>query len=550
MPESDKEKIRTAIIQAWRHRIKGNYALIAEEVLGFDNAPYQNEWYGVLADKSLVQIALAAPRQHIKTTCFSVNYPLMEIAENPNVRILLVSNTASQSQSFLREIVARIERDENYIEYAGNLKPQIPDKWTNIEIIVNRTKFNLKDPTIGTVGAGGTILSKRADIIICDDILNFENTRTIDQRERLKEWFHQVLLPVLVPGGRVIFVGTVWHVQDLLIELLNDPMYDYRKKFQAVISPPTNKDLWNTWYSIRISPADTSKAEAEKFLQDNYKAMHEGVKVLWEKSFPYKSLFLKDRANHLAFEKMYQNNILNREDQKFKDEWLARAKARGANYRLVRSLTDDQRKEFKAIVQGIDLAASESTQADDNALLTIGQRRLDDMIILLGLERGHFSPAEFRQIIAERNSGFKPDRILVETNGYQVALKRDLAQYNLPIVGYQTGKEKFDPFIGVESMAILFENDRIILPYDKSDPYTIQVIDMLVDELRMFPAGHTGDSAMAMWFANTALRDIMSPVGDSQGFFSMIKKDLEESGINTGQHNWKALANSQPNNIL
>lgn len=536
-------------MEAWRQTIKGDYNLLSEEVLGFENDPHQTEWYGVLSDKSLIQLALAAPRGHTKTTCVSVNYSLGEIAENPNVRILLVSNSASQSQSFLREIVGRIERDENYIEYAGELKPESPEKWSSTEIIINRSNLALKDPTIGTVGAGGTILSKRADIIICDDLLNFENTRTYDQRSKLKEWFYQVLLPVLVPGGRLVIVGTVWHAEDLLSELLTDPMFDYRKKFKAVIKEPTNKNLWNDWYNIRLIGTEEAKIEAEKFFQDNYEKMHEGVEILWHK-FPYKKLFALDKANHMAFEKMYQNNILNREDQKFKDEWLERAKERGRNYRLIRSLSTDQRQEFKAVTQGIDLAASEETQADDNALLTIGQRRLDDMILLLGLERGHYSPADFRKTIAERATGFKPDRMLVETNGYQVALKRDLAVHNLPIVGYQTGKEKFDPFIGVESMAILFENDRIILPYDKTDPYTIEMVDKLVDELRMFPAGHTGDSAMALWFANTALRDIMAVEGDSQGFFQMIKEDLAQVADKPVVHDWRGMASKQGDNLL
>jgi len=514
-------------------------------VLGFANAPHHKEWYDVLSNKEYAQIALAAPRGHTKTTSFSVNYPLAEIAENENVRILLVSNTATQSQSFLREIVGHIERDDEYKDYAGNLKPAIPEKWTSTEIIVNRSRYDLKDPTIATVGAGGTILSKRADIIICDDILNFENTRTLEQRAKLKEWFYQVLLPVLVPNGRLIFVGTVWHLQDLLMEMLNDPMFDYRKKFQAVIQEPTNKQLWNDWYSIRLQGTPEGKEQAEQFFTDNYTAMHEGIQTLWPDMFPYKKLFALDKANHMAFEKMYQNNILSREDQKFKEEWLERAKERGKNYRIVRGLTTDQRKEFKAVVSGIDLAISEETQADDNALLTLGQRRLDDMLLLLGLERGHYSPAEFRKIIADSFINFKQDRMIVETNGYQKAIQRDLQGYNLPIVGYNTGKEKFDPFIGVESMAILFENDRIILPYDKNDPYTIEVVDKLVDELRLFPAGHTGDSAMAMWFANTALRDIMEVGKDSQGFFQMIKKDLETANDKGVVHNWAGMAQRQ-----
>lgn len=483
---------------------------------------------------------------------------LWKIAKDPNVRILLVSNTETQAQSFLREIVARIERDENFIDFAGQLKPAIPDKWTSKEIIVNRTRFDMKDPTISTVGMGGTILSKRANIILCDDILSFENTRTFEQRQKMKDWFDTVLLPVLIPGGRVIVVGTVWQDKDLLQDLLKNAEYDYRKKFKAIIHDPIHPELWEQWYAMRMEGTDEARLRADAFLEENREIMHEGVKLLWERKndvgFTYEMLYLRKRANSVAFEKSYQNNIISREDQKFKEEWLARALERGANYRLIRELSNDARKELKYVTGGIDLAASEKEQADDNAMVQLGQRKIDDMIQLLSLDRGKFSPADWRKTIAERSTSLKPDRIIVETNGYQNALKRDMAEYNLPIVSYATGGEKFDPYIGVESLAILFENDRIILPYDKTDPYTVTMMDMLIDELRMFPVGHTGDSAMALWFAYTALRDLVNPSKNTSGFMGVIKEDLQalkEKGDTGGAlPYWKQMANAQPDNRI
>ena len=126
-------------------------------------------------------------------------------------------------------------------------------------------------------------------------------------------------------------------------------------------------------------------------------------------------------------------------------------------------------------------------------------------------------------------------------------MKRDLAEKNLPIAAFTTGGEKFDPYIGVESLALLFENDRIILPYDKEDPYTIALVDQLVDELRQFPVGHTGDTAMALWFAYTAMRDLAGKGGQS-GFFSMVQSDIEKAKSTTAPSNlsgWVSLARRQ-----
>lgn len=530
-----------------REKILSDCGVFSEEVFGFQNAVFQWEWYSVLSNQSLRSIVLAAPRGHTKSSCFSVVYPSWEIARNPNVRILLVSGAESQSQSFLREVTGRMERDPHFIDFmGGQIKPDEPEKWTDREIIVERPNLNLKDPTLSTVGVGGTILSKRADIIICDDILNPENTRTPAQRQKLKEWFYQVLMPVLVPGGRLIFVGTVWNPQDLLTELLKDPSFDYRKRFKAVLEEPTHDELWKQWYSIRLQGTETSKAEADAFMEANKEKMNEGIQVLWPEMFPYRILYPIKRSNSAAFEKMYQNNIISREDQKFKEEWLERAKERGSNYRLVRSLDPDARKSFVAVTAGIDLAASENEQGDDNVNLHLGLRKTDDMVMVLSIDRGKFTPAVWRSTVAERHDHMRPDRMVVETNGYQAAMKRDLADKNLPIVAFHTGGEKLDPYIGVESLAIMFENDRIILPYDKSDPYTIALIDQLVDELRLFPGGHTGDSVMAFWFAYTALRDLTA--GRRSGFMSIVNEDIkagktEELAKPPGLSGWVNLAN-------
>lgn len=548
LTEEERALLLKAADKVWKEIVQSKGpGFFSEEVLGFSNAPHHTEWYRVLGNRSLIQIALAAPRGHTKTTCFSVNYPLWEISENPNVRILLVSNAESQSQSFLRQIVGFIERDQNYVDYAGQLKPLQPEKWTAREIIINRSNLKLKDPTISTVGIGGTILSKRADIIICDDILNFENSRTPEQRQKLKDWFHQVLLPVLTPGGRVIFVGTVWHPQDLLNELLADPGWDYRKKFKAVIEEPVHKELWDAWYALRMAGTEESTINAKAFMDENRVAMHEGVQLLWPEYYSYETLYRIMRTNRVAFEKAYQNNIVSREDQKFKEEWLEAAKLRGANLRLVKDLSADARKEFRFLTGGIDLAAGEGEQDDDNFLASLGVRRIDQMVQLVGLEGGKYTPGVWRSTLAERYGGLQHDRIIVESNAYQISLKRDLAEKNLPIVAYHTGGEKFDPFIGVESLAILFENNRIILPYDKSDPYTITLIDRLVDELRQFPVGHTGDSAMAFWMAYTALRDLMPK--QEHGFLQLIRQDqqatVEKQKQGPGLPAWVQMARQQ-----
>jgi hypothetical protein len=358
LTDAEFEIARQSLLAVWRSRARKSLEFFTEQVLLFDNVAYQQEWYGILQDETLRKIALAAPRGHIKTTAFSIIYPSWKIANNPNIRILLVSNAEAQSQGFLRQIVGRIERDEEYRLFAGNLKPEKPEKWTDREIIITRDDLSLKDPTISTVGFGGTVLSRRADEIIVDDLLNYENTRTPEQRKKVRDFFYEVLLPVLVPGGRLIVVGTVWHPDDLLHELLADPTFDYRKKFQAIINDPPRKDLWDEWYALLQQGTEEGRAQADAFYQTHDAEMNAGAEVLWPELFPYKDLYLRRRSDYVAFEKMYQNRIVSSEDQKFKEEWLQAALEKGKHLRFVKALSADARLEYKAVTDGVDCPPS------------------------------------------------------------------------------------------------------------------------------------------------------------------------------------------------
>ena len=84
---------------------------------------------------------------------------------------------------------------------------------------------------------------------------------------------------------------------------------------------------------------------------------------------------------------------------------------------------------------------------------------------------------------------------------YQEAIQRDLDDAGIPVRGYHTGGEKKDPLIGINSIAIWAELGKLVLPYNNTDPETIRLVSMLMNEMRAFPDGHTGDSLMALWFA-------------------------------------------------
>lgn len=507
--------------------ISQQFKLFMERIIGLKNAEFHNELDDVLSNSLYRKIAISFSRGHGKSSHISVAYPLWEIAKNHNVRILLISATATISRSFMTEAIGHIEKNERYKIWAQQIDPNgvgvVPqykgksksnEKWAGDSIIIDRDDLNLKDPTINGVGLFGSILSKRADIIICDDIVNQENSMTEEQRLKVIDWIYTTVLPVMVPGGRFIYLGNTWHMDDLVARLMKDPQFDYRKTRAAIIHESDHPELWKNWANIILDESlevEARKGASDAYYEENKVLMEEGVQVLWPERYSYKDLYLLRLSNSYAFERMYQCDPSNRPNQKIKDEWVAAALEKGKGLKL-------QNTPYNGLIvamscSGLDLAISEEASSDDTVLLTLDKilYSFDNIkagdFIIRNIRRGKFSPNEVRNMIKSHYELDHPNGIRVETVGYQEAIKRDMEDMGIPITGYHTGGEKNDPDIGVNSLAVLMELGKLVLPSDPTDHETARLISQLANEMRSYPDGHTGDSLMALWFAYSEIRD-------------------------------------------
>jgi len=507
-----------------------DFALFMTQIIGLKNEEFHNELDDALSNPMHKKIVITFPRGHGKSTHISAAYPLWRIAKDHNLRILLISATGAVSKSFLSETIGHIEKNVDYQNFSRYVdkthKGVVPkmknyaklkENWSGDSIVIDRENLNLKDPTINAVGLFGAILSKRADLIICDDIVNQENSATEDQRKKVIDWIYTTILPVLIPGGVFIYLGNTWHQDDLVARLLKDPQFDYKKKKKAIISDCTNPELWEDWGRIRLDETlelAERHIQADAFYQANKEKMDEGVEVMWPSRYTYKDLYLMRMANPYAFARMYQCDPSDRPDQKFKDAWLERAVKRGEKLRLQYDARQDLECDVTTV--GIDLAISEKETADDTVLLTLDRVKYSKIegikpgdLVLRNIVRGKFSPNEVKEKITESYNKVSPSGIRVETVAYQEAIQKDLADTGVIVAGHKTGSNKKDPFIGINSLAIFFELGKIILPYDNSDPKTINLVSQLMNEMRAFPDGHTGDSLMAFWFAFWEYRELL-----------------------------------------
>ena len=524
-----KNKQKMEEVLAFCGLVAESFRLFTSEILDFDNAPFHEEIDDYFSNPYTKNVAIALPRGFGKTTHLAIGYPLWEIARNHNLRILIVSSTGELSRKSLGSIMDHIERNQKYQAWAkildGNQLGVVPrrrprikrdENWSAESIIIQRDAIAMRDPTIQAVGLFGSILSRRADIIILDDVVTQENSGTEEQRNKVKEWFRNTLLPVLVPDGRVICLGNTWHMDDLMHSLLKDPQFHVKKRTPAILHEANRQDLWQAWANILLDESLTPEEKSKKataYHLEHKAEMDEGIEVLWPKRFPYEDLYMKRLADQFSFSRMFMCDPSIRPNQKFFEKDIEKALNKGKD--LI--LQDDEPKAYEPemVTGGLDLAISLEDWADDTVLLILDYVRYGsaDGIIRRGdyvvrnIQRGKFSPDRTRQMVIRTDAMVKPLAIRVETNGYQEMMYRDLGDAGVLVTSYKTNAEKNDPAIGVNSLAVLFEQGRIILPNSPKDSRTRQLITQLVNELRSFPDGHTGDSLMAFWFAFSELRD-------------------------------------------
>lgn len=507
--------------------ITDNFRIFVSEIIGLDNAPFHRELDDCLSCELNKKICIAWPRGHGKSTHLSIAYPLWEIGRNHNMRILLVSSTAETARHYMTEIIGHIERNQKYQLWAKAIDPKnkgvVPkmrgyhkreENWAGDSIIVDRDNIGIKDPTINAVGLFGSILSSRADIIIVDDLVDQQNSATEEQRQKIKDWVYTTLMPVLVPGGRFIYLGNTWHMDDLISNFLKDPQFDVRKHMSAIIHEANRQDLWQEWANFHLDeslPPEEKKTKATAFYTEHKKEMDEGIEVLWPEWYPYPDLYLMRITNPYSFARMYQCDPSIRPNQKFLEKDIEKALHKGRN--LV--LQDEPPTEYEAdyTVSGLDLAISQQVWASDTVLLTLDRVKVGNNEIKTGdyiirnVERGKFSPNEVRERVLRHYHKVKPLGIRVESVGFQQSMSLDLGERGIPIRSYRTGGEKHDPDIGVNSLAILLSQNKLVLPYSNKDARTRQLVTQLINEMRSYPEGHTGDSLMALWFAFSEIRD-------------------------------------------
>ena len=337
-----------------------------------------------------------APRGGGKTTILTIASIVLDILQNPNIRILIASKTDSNAVGFLSEIKKKLE-SKKLTDIFGQQKGEI---WNDGTITVRPREANARGKTVETVGVGSALASRHFDKIYADDLVDEFNSTTELQREKIIVWFDKVLDPTLVPSGEMSMIGTRYHFSDLWGVMITR-MFEIRNKKQKVIRR----------HYIRIPALMKRKVLPRK----KKLKKHDKYISFWPERFTVKFLLKKwKKQGSIVFMSQYMNDVEGMKGKIFQLDWFEWYKVGDIN-------VDDL-----IIFQGVDLAIKQKETADKFAHVTIGVHKKTRNIYVLNYYNRVTHYNKQKKVIADKFTQYDPVRVGIEANGYQDALRQDM----------------------------------------------------------------------------------------------------------------------------
>lgn len=428
------------------------------------------------------KLCIEAARDHGKSYYFSNAYAAWQLYKYSRAQRRQMGRALKFSQSnrgylfsfSLQQAIDLLEILKGTIESNDILRDKLLPKntaggrWASQNIVCkNGARLTVK-------GFGSSVRGAHPFWIVVDDGLKDNVIYSQLQRQKSIDYFHSVIMNMLVPGGQIIVVGTPFHASDLYGDLKTK----------------------QNWFVIE------------------YPAIFPDGRILWEGRWGFKDLMEKKMSQgSIIFSRENLCRPITNESTIFPMEILRRSITRMENYHFVRN-RDDFPVKFDRVVTGCDFSISSSVGADYSVFITAGIDAEGDMW-LLNMER-HRGKTFFEQIalLKSINTRFRPDVMVLEQNVFQQIFVQEADRQGLPVVGHTTGTNKYDLKAGLPGLAIVFERGKIHIPYgDQDSKNTTDAIFLELGSVAWTDKGLEGvgehdDIAMGLWLTNVAAKRV------------------------------------------
>ena len=433
------------------------------------------------------KLCINAARDHGKSYYFSNAYCAWKLYSyaKPKNSVFSARPTKSNSNrgylfSFsLQQSVDLMEILKGTIESNDILKDRLfPDSrnsgaWASTNIVCkNGARLTCK-------GFGSSVRGAHPYWIVVDDGLKDNVIYSALQRQKSIDYFHSVIMNMLVPGGQIIVVGTPFHASDLYGDLKSKSRFATNNK--------------KGWFVIE------------------YPAIFPDGRILWPQRWSFFDLMDKrSTQGNIIFSRENLCRPITNEASIFPLKVLERSLLRMENYTLVRN-RDDFPIKFNKVVTGCDFAISANVGSDYTVFTTWGVDDETGERWLLNFYRDKGKTFhEQMQILKGINARFRPDTMVMEQNTFQQIFVQESDKQGLPVIGHITGIDKYDLKTGWPGLAIDFERGKIHIPI--GDTYSQNVKDLIFSDLGsvaftdkgLESVGEHDDISSSFWLAKLA----------------------------------------------
>lgn len=331
------------------------------------------------------RVKIVLPRSWLKSTLASIAYPMWRMIKNPNIRVLIVQNSATNATKKLAVIRGKFETCGLFRALFPEFLPDSSCTWTSTALCIPRS-IQSAESTFETAGTRTKVVSRHYDIIIEDDTVapdldDLKDGIILPSKEDVEQaiGWHRLALPLLTDPltSQILIVGTRWFERDLI--------------------------SWN-------NENEPHYKTCQRAVRETNGIADEGGEIVWKR---FSEPVLKELENALGpytYSCLYMNKPIRSSDMVFQPEWF--------------KYYDNTPRDIITYTT-VDLAGDPNESKGDpdyNVVLTAAKDLVNGNIYVLDYFRARCNPSELIQALFEHVRRFKPIRVGIESVAYQKSL--------------------------------------------------------------------------------------------------------------------------------
>ena len=211
----------------------------------------------LVGDSNIQHIARIMPREHGKSEVGARIFPAWAALHDPNIRILIMSHNEQEAKAKLSSCVSILK------EFAPTFGIAHPDEFptNNATAVTLPRADDHSEPTIRAAGMKSGVTGGHYDLIVFDDMVDWDMQRTEDRRDNYVSKFEDY--QNLGSGGDTVFLvlGTRKHPEDIYQHIISNNVWD------TVVAKAIED-----WSVIENYDYDIVTPDGERYPGDDYPA--------------------------------------------------------------------------------------------------------------------------------------------------------------------------------------------------------------------------------------------------------------------------------------